>query len=169
MKIDHKKAKLIKERTEHRYSSDSEDQKGSVRADLSYIDGMKIQSKIKEFTLTIDESDESGGNDNGPNPLSYFLTGACSCLMIQYLRLAIINKYSIKKLDITARGHFEMKVKGTFNKIIYDIDLLSDGNDEEIKNLAVDAEDLCFIHNTLIKAGVKMETNLHLNGKLLNI
>jgi len=169
MKINPKKAQLIKERTEHRYSSDSENQKGSVRADLSYIEGMKIQSKIKEFNLTIDESAEAGGNDNGPNPLSYFLTGACSCLMIQYLRLAIINKYSITKLDITARGHFEMKVKGTFNKIIYDIDLFSDGNDEEIKNLAIDAEDLCFIHNTLIKAKVKMETNLHLNGKLLNI
>ncbi len=167
MKIDHKKAKLIKERTEHRYSLDSENQKGSVRADLNYIDGMKIQSKIKEFTLTIDESDESGGNDNGPNPLSYFLTGACSCLMIQYLRLAIINEFNIKKLNITARGHFEMKVKGVFNKIIYDIYLISDEKPEKIKNIAGEAEDLCFIHNTLIKAGVKMETNLHLNGKLL--
>ena len=51
MKIDHKKAKLIKERTEHRYSLDSENQKGSVRADLNYIDGMKIHPGRHEVTM----------------------------------------------------------------------------------------------------------------------
>ena len=43
-----------------------------------------FKTEEKSFQLMIDEPEVRGGKGSGPTPLGYFVTGAASCLMMQY-------------------------------------------------------------------------------------
>jgi uncharacterized OsmC-like protein len=140
---------------------------GSERIDLRRIDHLTLEARKRDFTFTVDEPPERGGLDKGPNPLAYFLAGAASCLVNQYLTDAIYRGVKIDSIELAARGHFDRRMGGAFTEMIYDIRLASPSPREEISSLAREAEDMCYAHNTLKKAGVKMTTNIYLNGKIL--
>jgi len=72
---------------------------------------------------------------------------------------------TLEDVDMTARGHFDRRMGGAFTEIIYDLKLTSPSSKEEILSLATEAEEMCYAHQTLKKAGVKMKTNILLNGR----
>ena len=137
---------------------------GSERVDLRRVNHLKLEAKKRKFAFVIDEPAERGGTDEGPNPLAYFIAGAASCLINQYLTDAIFRGVKVEGLELTARGHFDRRMGGAFSEIVYDIRLKSPSPKEAIVSLSKEAEDMCYAHNTLKKAGVKMSTNLFLNG-----
>lgn len=137
---------------------------GSERVDLRRVNHLKLEAKKRKFAFVIDEPAERGGTDEGPNPLAYFIAGAASCLANQYLTDAIFRGVKLEDMELTARGHFDRRMGGAFSEIIYDIRLKSPSPKEAIVSLSKEAEDMCYAHNTLKKAGVKMSTNLFLNG-----
>lgn len=95
--------------------------RGAVRADLRYIRDVMHEAKVGDFNVIVDEPEHDGGTNKGPNPLSYFLVGAAACLMNQYVRLAAVDGLDIEELEVTARGHFQRKLKGAFERMIYDM------------------------------------------------
>jgi len=121
--------------------------------------------KKRHFTFYVDEPAERGGSDQGPNPLAYFIAGAASCLINQLLTDSIYRGVSLEDVEMTARGHFDRRMGGTFTEIIYDLKLTSPSSQVEILSLATEAEEMCYAHQTLKKAGVKMTTNISLNGR----
>lgn len=137
---------------------------GSERVDLRRVNHLKLEAKKRKFAFVIDEPAERGGTDEGPNPLAYFIAGAASCLANQYLTDAIFRGVKLEDMELTARGHFDRRMGGAFSEIVYDIRLKSPSPKEAIVSLSKEAEDMCYAHNTLKKAGVKMSTNLFLNG-----
>jgi len=163
------KEELIKTIREHvkmrNEASDKEFLFGAERVDVKLIKHLKFEARKRHFTFTIDEPPKRGGTDGGPNPLAYFIAGAASCLLNQYAVLAIARDIPIPDLEVTARGHFDRSLGGSFNEVIYDLRLSSKAPDEAILNLSTEAERMCYAHNTLKKAGVRMVTNLFLNGK----
>ena len=140
---------------------------GSERVDLRRVSHLKLEAKKRKFTFVVDEPAERGGTDEGPNPLAYFIAGAASCLVNQYLTDAIFRGVKIEGVELTARGHFDRRMGGAFSEIIYDLKLTSPSPKDAILRLSKEAEDMCYAHNTLKKAGVKMTTNLFLNGRPL--
>ena len=68
---------------------------------------------------------------------------------------------------MAARGHFDRRLGGSFTEVVYDLKLTSPSSKEEIARLSREAEEMCYAHNTLKKAGVKMVTNVFLNGEPL--
>jgi putative redox protein len=140
---------------------------GSERVDLRRVDHLKLEVKKRMFDFIVDEPPERGGTDGGPNPLAYFIAGAASCLINQYLTDAIFRGVKLDDVQLTARGHFDRRMKGAFDEIIYDLRLTSPSPKEAVVKLSKEAEDMCYAHNTLKKAGVKMVTNLFLNGERL--
>lgn len=38
--------------------------------------------KLRDFELTVDEPEEMGGQNEGPNPLEYLLAGQAGCLNV---------------------------------------------------------------------------------------
>jgi uncharacterized OsmC-like protein len=138
---------------------------GAERVDIKLEKHLKFNARKREFVFTIDEPADRGGTDTGPNPLAYFIAGAISCLLNQFAVDAIANDIELEGLEATARGHFNRKLGGAFEEIIYDIRLTSKAGKEQIRSLAREAEEMCYAHNTLKKAGVKMKTNLYLNGE----
>ncbi len=136
---------------------------GAERVDLRRVEHLKFEVRKRHFTFFVDEPNERGGTDEAPNPLAYFIAGAASCLMNQYADLALARDIPVTGLELTARGHFDRRIGGAFEEVIYDVRLDSSATKEIILGLAKEAERMCFAHNTLKKAGVKMVTNLFLN------
>ncbi|MDV3277945.1 MAG: OsmC family protein [Nitrososphaerales archaeon] len=138
---------------------------GAERVDLRRVDHLKFEARKKHFTFLVDEPADRGGTDEAPNPLAYFMAGAASCLLNQYATLAISKDIPLTDLELTARGHFNRILGGAFEEMVYDIRLSSTATTDEILSLSKEAERMCYAHNTLKKARVKMVTNLFQNGK----
>ena len=155
----------IREHVRKRHEADDEGFLfGSERVDLRRLSHLKLEARKRKFTFIVDEPQERGGTDEGANPLAHFIAGAASCLVNQYLTDAIYRGVKLEGVEMTARGHFNRRMGGAFSEIIYDLKLTSPSPKEAIIRLSKEAEDMCYAHNTLKKAGVKMTTNLFLNG-----
>jgi uncharacterized OsmC-like protein len=141
---------------------------GSERIDIRRVRHLKFEARKWNFKFVIDEPADRGGTDDGPNPLAYFIAGAASCLANQYAVLAIARDIRLDDIQLTARGHFDRRIGGAFEDVVYDLKLESPASAESILALSKEAERMCYAHNTLKKAGVKMVTNLYLNGKHLS-
>ena len=169
MKRDDQLLDTIREHVKKRFeASDKEFLFGADRVDIRRVKHLKFEARKRRFRFTIDEPPERGGTDEGPNPLAYFIAGAASCLMNQYAVLAIARDVPIDDLTITARGHFDRVLGGSFKEMIYDLRISSEAPRETILNLSREAEKMCYAHNTLRKAGVRMVTNLFLNEKQIS-
>jgi uncharacterized OsmC-like protein len=156
----------IKEHVKKRHEAkDREFLFGAERVDLRRVDHLKVEVRKRHFTFYVDEPAERGGTDQGPNPLAYFIAGAASCLINQFLTDAIYRGVRLEEVEMAARGHFDRRMGGAFKEIIYDLRLTSPSARKDILSLAREAEEMCYAHQTLKKAGVKMITNIFLNGE----
>jgi len=169
MKGDSELTGIIREHVKKRHEADDEEFLfGAERVDLKHLDHLTMEARKRHFTFLVDEPEERGGTDKGPNPLAYFLAGAASCLMNQYATDAIYRDIKLDEFEITARGHFDRRLGGAFSDMVYDLRITSDASKEQILSLAKEAEEMCYAHNTLKKAGVKMVSNIFLNGQRIN-
>ncbi len=159
----------IKDHVRKRHEADDKEFLfGAERIDIKRVDHLTLEARKRDFTFVVDEPSERGGKDRGPNPLAYFIAGAASCLINQFLTDAVYRGVKLDGVELTARGHFDRKLGGAFDEIIYDLRLESPSAREQVLELAKEAEEMCYAHNTLKKAGVKMTTNLILNGKQID-
>jgi len=145
----------------------SEPKIGTHRIDIELVEQLRFQASFGRFSFTIDEPPERGGTDQGLPPLAYFVAGAASCLMTQYAKLAIAKSVPLTSMKAVARGHFDRRMGGAFTDMIYDITIESPATEDAIREIAREAESMCYAHNTLEKT-VHMQTILTLNGKRLN-
>ena len=158
----------IKEHVRKRHeANDGEFLFGSERVDLRRVSHLTVEARKRNFTFVVDEPPERGGRDEGPNPLAYFIAGAASCLVNQFLTDAVYRGVELQEVELTARGHFDRRLGGAFTEIIYDLRLTSPSPKAAVIELSKEAEAMCYAHNTLKKAGVKMVTNVVLNGERL--
>ena len=138
-----------------------------LRVEIELVEHLTYRAKPTaepHFEFYVDEPKERGGNDKGPSPITYFLTGAATCLLNQFLRLAITREIPISVSSMLAKGIFERTVGGGFKEIVNELYLEGNILVEELQELAIMAEGYCYIHNTLSKA-VLMTTELYLNGE----
>ena len=156
----------IKDHVRKRHEADDEEFLfGAERVDLKKLDHLKMKASKRKFSFLVDEPPERGGTDEGPNPLAYFIAGVASCLMNQFASDAIYREVELRDFEITARGHFDRRMGGAFSEIIYDVKFSTDSPMQTVLSLAKEAEEMCYAHNTLKKAGVRMVTNLIVNGE----
>ena len=169
MQDDAELTEVIKEHVKKRHEAEDEEFLfGAERVDLKHLDHLTMEVRKRQFTFLVDEPAERGGTDKGPNPLAYFLAGAASCLMNQFATDAIYRNVKLEKFEITARGHFDRRLGGAFSDMVYDLKISSPASKEQILSLAKEAEEMCYAHQTLKRAGVKMASNIFLNGERIN-
>ncbi len=160
---------VIKDQAKRRHEGDNEELLiGTERVDLKHLDHLTMEARKRHFTFLVDEPAERGGTDKAPNPLAYFLAGAVSCLMNMYVTDAIYRGVKLDNLEITIRGHFDRRIGGAFRDVTYDVKISSAASKKQIASLAKEAEKMCFVHNTLMNAGVKMVTKIFLNGEKIS-
>jgi uncharacterized OsmC-like protein len=144
---------------------------GTVRVDVQHIEQLRLEAVCWEgtdykFKVTIDEPPSRGGDAAGPAPLSYFVLGAATCLMTQYVKIIILNGLKLDSISMRARGHFDRQIEGAFTDIVYDVRLTGSEDSDRIRALAKDAEEHCFATNTL-KRAIRLVTNVEYNGQRL--
>lgn len=144
---------------------------GAERVDVELVGQYNGPFRVKknDFAFIIDEPIERGGSNTAANPLAYFLGGAAGCLMSQWMIWATAKNIDIESFVINAIGHFDRRlVHGYFKEIIYEARIESKLSDKFVfEDLAKQAQEMCYAHNTLARAGVKMVTNVYLNGSFL--
>ncbi len=63
---------------------------------------------VREFELVVDESEEMGGTDEGPNPLEYLLASQAGCLNVTASQVANDMGLTLEALDIAIEGDFDV-------------------------------------------------------------
>lgn len=145
---------------------------GAVRVDLRHERHLHFTALAKgggaEFMLSIDEPPERGGANEGAAPLQFFLAGAGSCLLTQYAKLAIARHLPITDLSASVRAHIRHELHGRFLDFLIDVTLAGSASKDEVTHLAQDAEQYCYVFNTL-RAVVPWTTRVRYNDADLTV
>ena len=94
-------------------------------ANSRQVEGLRSETKIRQFSVTVDEPPSLGGTDAGPNPVELVLAALATCQEITYRAYATalgipLESVSVKLeglLDL--RGFFAVKddVRAGFNEV----------------------------------------------------
>jgi len=72
-------------------------------------DGLKTVARVGEHEHVIDEPEDLGGTDEGPNPVELVLAGLCSSLQMTFKKLAAEAGVSVDKVVSKARGDIDLR------------------------------------------------------------
>jgi len=140
---------------------------GTVRVDITRQEKKTFEAvyktEEKSFQLLIDEPEIRGGKGLGPTPLGYFVTGAASCLMMQYANVLKEKPMLVDSIKMVARAHNDRDAR-VFTDMIYQVDLAGSISEADAERLARPASERCFVENTIAKA-LPITTEVSLNGK----
>jgi len=140
---------------------------GTVRVDIAHQEKKTFEAifknEDKSFQLLIDEPQVRGGQSLGPTPLGYFVTGAASCLMMQYANVLKEKPMPVESIKMMARAHNDREAR-VFKDMIYEVNLTGPISPADAEALARAASERCFVENTIAKA-LPITTEVHLNGK----
>lgn len=141
--------------------------RGIDRIEIEVGEGLSYRARAlaePNAVMTVDEPSERGGTGQGNTPLAHFLAGAGSCLLNQFVRVAIADDYDLRFVRARVRGEFHRNLGGGFEHVTSEIYGEGRLSDDQAESLTQRAEALCCVHNTLSKA-IRMTTVFHLNGR----
>jgi len=144
-------------------------------ADSRQVDGLRSETKIRQFSLTIDEPESLGGTDTGPNPVELVLAALASCQEITYRAYATalgipLASVSVKlegALDL--RGFFAVKdgVRAGFNDVRGTVQLKSSASPAELAKLKEVVDAHCPVLDILrapVPVDLKLQTERAVNA-----
>lgn len=101
-------------------SQDASQGQLAFQASTSWVDGTRSVTQIKsfewagqayarDFTLTIDEPEEIGGTNMGPNPQEVLLAALNACILATFVDLCSIQGIVLEKVEITSTGKLDLR------------------------------------------------------------
>ena len=117
----------------------------------------KVEVDIRGHSLVIDEPEQHGGSDDGPNPVEYELASLTGCLNVVANVVAQQRDVEIKSMELNASGELDPEKfqKGTgderagFQMINVEIDIETDVSREEEAELIEEVERRCPVSDNL--------------------
>ena len=86
---------------------------GHARAHFSVesrlIAGLRCNTKVRQFNLTVDEPPTAGGTDAGPNPVELILVALASCQEITYRLYAEHLGIPLDSVSIKLEGELDLR------------------------------------------------------------
>ncbi len=138
-------------------------------ADSRQVEGLRSETKIRQFSLTVDEPPSLGGTDAGPNPVELVLAALATCQEITYRAYATalgipLDSVSVKlegSLDL--RGFFAVKddVRAGFNQVRGVVNLKSSAQAADLAKLKEVVDAHCPVLDILrapVPVNLKLET-----------
>lgn len=131
------------EAMQHALRSDPNKAIATFSADSRQVQGLQSETKIRQFTLTIDEPKNLGGSDTGPNPVELILGALASCQEITYRAYAEALQIPLDRVSVRIEGDLDLRgffavsdgVRAGFQKIRGVVDLVSSASEEELAQL----------------------------------
>ncbi|KAI9129827.1 OsmC family protein (plasmid) [Acaryochloris sp. CCMEE 5410] len=101
-------------------ASDPKQANITFQVSTAWVDGPRSISRVKsyewgnetydrDFTLVIDEPEEVGGTNLGPNPQEVLLSAINSCLLATFTELCTVEGIQLEKVEIVSRGHLDLR------------------------------------------------------------
>lgn len=92
----------------------------AFHATTAWVDGTRSLTSIKSFdwagqpyarnfSLTIDEPEELGGTNMGPNPQEVLLAGVNSCILTTFVEFCSVEGIRLEKVEIHSTGSLDVR------------------------------------------------------------
>jgi len=78
-------------------------------ADSRQIEGLRSETKIRQFSLTVDEPESLGGTDTGPNPVELVLGALATCQEITYRAYATALGIPLESVSVKVEGVLDLR------------------------------------------------------------
>ena len=137
-------------------------------ADSRQVQGLQSETKIRNFTLTVDEPESLGGTDTGPNPVELILGALASCQEITYRAFAEAMEIPLDNVSVRIEGDLDLRgflavndnVRAGFQDIRGIVVLDSSASEEELAKLKQIVDAHCPVLDILRKpVPVSLEVN----------
>lgn len=104
----------------HTVAQDASQGQLAFQTTTSWVDGARSITRVqafewagqayaRDFTLTIDEPEELGGTNMGPNPQEVLLSALNSCLIATFVSLCSMQGIALEKVEITSVGKLDLR------------------------------------------------------------
>lgn len=125
----------------------------------------KTTVKSKQHEIIIDEPPAVGGNDEGPDPLSYLLASLAGCENIVANMVAQEINFDLQSMKFDVKGQFDPSgmrgEKGAqvfFEKVWFNVIVETSESDERIAELKEKTDARCPVLTMMKAAGIEMNT-----------
>ena len=78
-------------------------------ADSRQVEGLRSETKIRQFSLTVDEPPTLGGTDAGPNPVELVLAALATCQEITYRAYATALGIPLESVSVKLEGVLDLR------------------------------------------------------------
>src|SRR5580658_7417287 len=81
----------------------------TISADSHQVEGLQSETKIRQFSLTVDEPPTLGGSDGGPNPVELVLAALATCQEITYRAYATALGIPLDSVSVKLDGILDLR------------------------------------------------------------
>lgn len=106
---------------------------------------LRCEVAAADFTILVDEPESDGGTGAAPQPTDLLLASAASCFTLAVVHSAAKRAISLQRLRVDVVGHY---AGNRFDALHFNVDAVGP-NDDELANLLVVAQRVCYVTNTL--------------------
>ncbi len=125
--------------------------KKSYKVDLKQLQKFRLEAVTGDHKMIIDQPAYAGGENAGPTPLEYLLTGLGACIMTMIQVGSRRKRVEIRSISMEVEGILDTDgltgrnpdIRTGFEEIIIKVGLDADLSDEEKLELIKDAEAKC--------------------------
>jgi len=141
----------------------------TYKAQTNWIEGTKVETKIREFKVCIDEPLEFRGTNTAPNPVELFLAALGGCILLTYRGYAKKFGVNIEDLVVNLEGDMipggwideQGRERRGFKQIRYEVQIKTEAPEEKVRKLHKLVEEKCPISDVIsYGAEAKGEVNL---------
>ena len=112
-------------------------------ANSRQVEGLRSETKIRQFSLTIDEPPNLGGTDTGPNPVELVLAALATCQEITYRAYATALGIPLESVSVNLEGSLDLRgffavkdgVRSGFNDVRGVVNLKSSASASDLAKL----------------------------------
>lgn len=139
-----------------------------IKAETASVNGLKVSCKSRGFEFTLDEPKQSGGTNEGMNPVEALLCSLGACKVIAARAFASVKGIELKSIRIEVEGELDpdgfrginSEAKIGFSKLTSNFYIEADNTQEEISAFVAFINATCPVHDTIANAPV-FETHIH--------
>lgn len=77
--------------------------------DSRQVEGLRSETKIRQFSVTVDEPSGLGGTDAGPNPVELVLAALATCQEITYRAYATALGIPLDSVSVKLQGSLDLR------------------------------------------------------------
>lgn len=101
--------KTLFENTQGALRSEPANAAASFAASSRQLEGLRSETKVRQFSLDVDEPEVLGGSDAGPNPVEYVLAALASCQEITYRLHADALGIPLDGVSVEVEGELDLR------------------------------------------------------------